>query len=73
MVSKTQQIMKLHLNAAFKDSGITKTTLSRRMGLNSHHHANKLLDVDSNSEVDNIARALECLGKEFVITVRDKK
>jgi antitoxin HicB len=62
--------MKVHLYEAFRESGISKTELARRMGI-LKANVNRLFDLRHPSSFDQLETALRALGKRLVIQVED--
>ncbi|TWD54504.1 antitoxin HicB [Agrobacterium vitis] len=60
---------KLALIQAFNEAGISKTELARRIG-KTENEARRLLDPDHASKIGVMADALEALGQEIVLSVR---
>ncbi|MVA27285.1 type II toxin-antitoxin system HicB family antitoxin (plasmid) [Agrobacterium vitis] len=61
---------KLALIQAFREAGISKTELGRRIG-KSENEARRLLDPDHASKIGVMADALAALGREIVVSVRE--
>lgn len=61
---------KAALYLAWKDSGISKTELARRLGV-SENEARRVLDPRHPSKIQRIEQALAALGKTLVVTMRD--
>jgi len=60
---------KLALIQAFREAGISKSELARRIG-KTENEARRLLDPDHASKIGVMADALEALGQEIVLSVR---
>lgn len=61
---------KLALIQAFREAGISKTELARRIS-KSENEARRLLDPDHGSKIGVMAEALAALGREIVVSVRE--
>jgi len=60
---------KLALIQAFRESGLTKSELARKLG-KSENEARRLLDPDHPSKIGTLQEALRALGMEIEVTVR---
>lgn len=60
---------KLAVIVAFRDAGISKTELARRLG-KTEAEARRILDPDHGSKIGLLQDALHALGQEIVISVR---
>lgn len=58
--------LKLELNRAFAESGLTKPELASRLGWH-HPQVNRLLDPFHNSRIDQVVKALQVMGKRLDI------
>jgi antitoxin HicB len=62
--------LKLALVEAFRQSGLTKTELGRRLG-KTETEARRILDPDHATKIATMQIALASLGKSVVVSVRD--
>ena len=60
---------KVELYCAWKESGITKAELARRLGW-APPQVTRLFDVDHNSRIDQLASALRQLGQRLIVGTR---
>jgi antitoxin HicB len=65
-----QAAMKLTIYQAMRDQGITQAALGECMGVDSRQ-VRRILDLDHNTSLAQLVRALQCLGKELVIDIQD--
>ncbi len=62
--------LKLAVIDAFRNSGMTKSELARRIG-RAENEARRILDPDHPSKLPLLRAALSAFGKEIVVSVRD--
>ena len=62
--------MKLAIYQGMRDQGITQTALGECIGVDSRQ-VRRILDLDHNTVLSQLVRALNCLGKEIVIEIRN--
>ncbi|MEX0405399.1 type II toxin-antitoxin system HicB family antitoxin [Aquibium sp. LZ166] len=62
--------LKLAVIDAFRDSGLTKSELARRIG-RAENEARRILDPDHPSKLPLLRAALSAFGKDIVVSVRD--
>ncbi len=60
---------KAALYQAFRDAGVTKTELARRLGVD-HREARRLLDPRHPSSLDRLAQAVAALDQRLVVGLR---
>jgi len=65
-----QVAMKLTIYQAMRDQGATQAALGECMGVDSRQ-VRRILDLDHNTSLAQLVRALQCLGKELVIDIQD--
>lgn len=65
-----QVAMKLTIYQAMRDQGVTQAALGECMGVDSRQ-VRRILDLDHNTSLAQLLRALQCLGKELVIDIQD--
>jgi antitoxin HicB len=65
-----QVAMKLTIYQAMRDQGITQAALGECMEVDSRQ-VRRILDLDHNTSLAQLVRALQCLGKELVIDIQD--
>ena len=61
---------KLALYQAMRDEGITNTRMAERLGV-SETVVRRMLDLDHNTRIDHLERALALLGKRLTAQVMD--
>ncbi len=62
--------IKLAVITAFRDAGISKSELARRLG-KAENEARRILDPDHPTKLSTMEMALAVLGKTVVLSVRD--
>jgi antitoxin HicB len=62
--------IKLVLYQAMRDQGLSQAELARRLGCDPRQ-VRRLLDLDHNSRLDLLERALKAVGKRLVVDIRD--
>lgn len=62
--------LKLAVIDAFRNSGMTKSELARRIG-RAENEARRILDPDHPSKLPLLRAALSAFGKDIVVSVRD--
>jgi len=62
--------MKAELYRAFRESGIRKADLARRLGIPTAN-VDRLFDLKHSSRIDQIEAAFKAVGKELTIGIRD--
>ncbi len=65
-----QIAMKLSIYQGMRDQGITQATLGECIGVDGRQ-VRRILDLDHNTSLSQLVRALKCLGKELVIDSRN--
>ena len=65
-----QVAMKLTIYQAMRDQGVTQAALGECLGVDSRQ-VRRILDLDHNTSLAQLLRALQCLGKELVIDIQD--
>ena len=65
-----QVAMKLAIYQAMREQGITQAALGECIGVDSRQ-VRRILDLDHNTVLSQLVRALNCLGKELVIEIRN--
>ena len=65
-----QIAMKLSIYQGMRDQGITQATLGECIGVDGRQ-VRRILDLDHNTSLSQLVRALKCLGKELVIDIRN--
>ena len=66
----SQVAMKLVIYQGMRDQGLTQLSLGKRMGV-ADRQVRRILDLDHNTSLSQLVRALKCLGKEVVIDIHD--
>ena len=61
-----QIAMKLAIYQSMRDQKVTQTDLGECLGVD-EHQVKRILDLDHNTTLSQLASALKCLGKELVI------
>ena len=62
--------MKAELYRAFRESGIRKADLARRLGIPTAN-VDRLFDLKHHSRIDQIEAAFKAVGKKLTIGIRD--
>ena len=65
-----QIAMKLSIYQGMRDQGITQATLGECIGVDGRQ-VRRILDLDHNTSLAQLVRALKCLGKELIIDIRN--
>ncbi|CAB5161643.1 hypothetical protein D3OALGA1CA_5093 [Olavius algarvensis associated proteobacterium Delta 3] len=65
-----QVAMKLAIYQSMRDQGVTQAALGECMGVDGRQ-VRRILNLDHNTSVSQLVRALKCLGKELVIDIRN--
>jgi len=65
-----QAAMKLAIYQGMRDQGITQAALGECIGADGRQ-IRRILDLDHNTSLSQLVRALKCLGKELVIDIRN--
>jgi antitoxin HicB len=65
-----QVAMKLAIYQGMRDQGITQASLGECIGVDGRQ-IRRILDLDHNTSLSQLVRALKCLGKEIVIDIRN--
>jgi len=65
-----QVAMKLAIYQGMRDQGITQATLGECIGVDGRQ-VRRILDLDQNTSLSQLVRALKCLGKELLIDIRN--
>ncbi len=65
-----EDAIKLAVIAAFKDAGISKRELARRLG-KTENEARRILDPDHHSKIGPMQDAMQALGKTIVVSVQE--
>jgi antitoxin HicB len=65
-----QIAMKLSIYQGMRDQGITQATLGECIGVDGRQ-VRRILDLDHNTSLSQLVRALKCLGKELIIDIRN--
>jgi antitoxin HicB len=65
-----QVAMKLAIYQGMRDQGITQATLGECIGVDGRQ-VRRILDLDHNTSLSQLVRALKCLGKELLIDIRN--
>ena len=65
-----QVAMKLAIYQSMRDQGITQAALGECIGVDGRQ-IRRILDLDHNTSLSQLVRALKCLGKELVIDIRN--
>ena len=65
-----QVAMKLAIYQGMRDQSITQATLGECIGVDGRQ-IRRILDLDHNTSLSQLVRALKCLGKELVIDIRN--
>ena len=62
--------MKLAIYQGMRDQAITQAALGECIGVDGRQ-IRRILDLDHNTSLSQLVRALKCLGKELVIDIRN--
>ena len=65
-----QIAMKLAIYQGMRDQGITQAEFGTQMDIDGRQ-VRRILNLDHNTNLTHLVRALACLGKELVIDIRD--
>ena len=65
-----QVAMKIAIYQGMRDQGITQAALGECIGVDGRQ-IRRILDLDHNTGLSQLVRALKCLGKELVIDIRN--
>ena len=65
-----EDALKIAVISAFRQSGISKSELARRLG-KAENEARRILNPDHATKLGVMQEALAVLGKEVVITIKD--
>ena len=65
-----QVAMKLAIYQSMRDQGVTQAALGECMGVDGRQ-VRRILNLDHNTSLSQLVRALKCLGKELVIDIRN--
>ena len=65
-----QVAMKLAIYQGMRDQGITQASLGECIGVDGRQ-IRRILDLDHNTSLSQLVRALKCLGKELIIDIRN--
>jgi len=65
-----QVAMKLAIYQGMRDQGITQAALGECIGVDGRQ-IRRILDLDHNTSLSQLVRALKCLGKELLIDIRN--
>jgi antitoxin HicB len=65
-----QIAMKLSIYQGMRDQGITQARLGECIGVDGRQ-VRRILDLDHNTSLSQLVRALKCLGKELIIDIRN--
>jgi antitoxin HicB len=65
-----QIAMKIAIYQSMRDQRMTQTSLGECMGIDGRQ-VRRILDLDHNTTLSQLASALKCLGKELIIDIRD--
>jgi antitoxin HicB len=65
-----QVAMKIAIYQCMRDQGITQAALGECIGVDGRQ-IRRILDLDHNTSLSQLVRALKCLGKELVIEIRN--
>ena len=64
-----QVAMKLAIYQGMRDQGMTQAALGECIGVDGRQ-IRRILDLDHNTSLSQLVRALKCLGRELVIDIR---
>jgi antitoxin HicB len=64
------QAMKLVIYQAMLDHHVTQAALGEKMNIDARR-VRRILDLDHNTRLDHLIRALECLGKRISVEISD--
>jgi antitoxin HicB len=62
--------MKIAIYQSMRDQRMTQASLGECMGIDGRQ-VRRILDLDHNTTLSQLASALKCLGKELIIDIRD--
>jgi antitoxin HicB len=62
--------MKLAIYQAMLETQVTQAALSEKMGIDARQ-VRRILDLDHNTRLDHLIRALQCLGKRLTVEIAD--
>jgi antitoxin HicB len=62
--------MKLAIYQAMLDNHVTQAALGEKMGIDARQ-VRRILDLDHNTRLDHLTRALQCLGKRLTVEIAD--
>jgi antitoxin HicB len=62
--------MKLAIYQGMRDQGVTQAVLGECIGVDGRQ-VRRILDLDHNTSLSQLVRALTCLGKKLVIDIRN--
>jgi antitoxin HicB len=62
--------MKLAIYQAMLETQVTQAALSEKMGIDARQ-VRRILDLDHNTRLDYLIRALQCLGKRLTVEIAD--
>jgi len=65
-----QVAMKLAIYQAMRTKGITQAALAKCLGVDGRQ-VRRILDLDHNTTLSQLVRALKCLGKDLVLDIRN--
>jgi antitoxin HicB len=65
-----QVAMKLAIYQGMRDQGVTQAVLGECIGVDGRQ-VRRILDLDHNTSLSQLVRALTCLGKKLVIDIRN--
>ncbi|MDD2388159.1 MAG: type II toxin-antitoxin system HicB family antitoxin [Desulfobacterales bacterium] len=65
-----QVAMKLSIYQAMRDQGVTQSALGECVGVDGRQ-VRRILDLDHNTSLAQLVRALQCLGKKLILDIRD--
>lgn len=64
------ETMKLAIYQAMLDNHVTQAALGEKMGIDARQ-VRRILDLDHNTRLDYLIRALQCLGKRLSVEIQD--
>ena len=70
LIQMNDPAMKLAIYQGMRDQSITQATLGECIGVDGRQ-IRRILDLDHNTSLSQLVRALKCLGKELVIDIRN--
>ncbi len=62
--------MKLAIYQAMLETQVTQAALGEKMGIDARQ-VRRILDLDHNTRLDHLIRALQCLGKRLTVEIAD--